>query len=522
MSLLTAAADQSESASQSISPVSRVLANYQKPDSFASLSRKGILLKSQSSTHIRLPRNDGSAGIVIKEQPSALMWSIWNWLLFNAYESWSDGGTYYISRSQLRGFLDRSSYNMADLDDAIERLVTTRVEYYGKSTWLGAEKGVFGMLSGVIKRGRGWEYSWNPQLHALLTPAARCAYMHVDTIKKLRGAHEIRLYEVLSAYLPQLIRFSKTHSRWYTVDELRQITSSENTQYQQWYRFREKVIDRVLSKLESTGAMHAELEVEKAGRQVERVRFLIKRPPQKELFDDRIEQHRVSTHPVYDRLIGHYGFDLGVVTMWTDAMPMDYIAEALAVSEERTTDAKGNRIKSKKSYVFRALSNAMDEAILNAEETRDRLAKERQSANQSLKRELYEELRDHAGMFKGYQAKVFWRSLDEFPDLQQERLDDFLRYAKRGTGGESFREDWTPESDRGGFMGAQWANYVLGQMAVSDVLTCFLEYMRQAGYDEHWALKYLDEGINRRTILGACCDYDDYIASVDSQKATIS
>lgn len=252
---------------------------------------------------------------------------ICNALLFNAYDDLMTKRVHSIPQhylSQLIGF--ENSHNNQFLEQALTNILETKLEFnllsaHEEDIDLGTRKRkkvkweIGSMISWVVIQDGLVNYEYAHALAEKLSNPESYALINFFVHKEFQSAFSYRLYE-------NCYRFKDANqgsTGFIEVALLRKILGATDSTYDQFKYFRSKVLEPAVKEINTchTSDIEINMEFEKMGREVKRVRFTVRVKQQISIFDPvQMNNHfdaRKSPH--YARMRDH-GISDRLAVMW--------------------------------------------------------------------------------------------------------------------------------------------------------------------------------------------------------------
>ncbi len=229
-----------------------------------------------SVNSLRLKKNIGA----IQSKPDAaltlLQRKLFNICLFHAYKHLVTRDEHCIQIDLLHRYLGYQGNNWSKIEKAFQGLQSTlvcwnvfdqasdaseheswtRVQYLGSVSWR--------------KESREFAYTFNRELAKKLYKPGRYAVICLEIQKKFKSEHALVLYE-------QCVRY-KTNvngSRWFSIDELKDVLAIDRKAYPQFKQFNNRVIKPAINEINAVTDIHVDVELKRTGRQVSQIKFFI-------------------------------------------------------------------------------------------------------------------------------------------------------------------------------------------------------------------------------------------------------
>ena len=251
-----------------------------------------------------------------------------NVLLLNAYDDLLSARKHEIEIKTLAIMLGYDSKNLQHLKSSMRNLTKTtlewnilddkgRVEEWTSSSILAHVK---------IKRNGLCEYSYSAELAEKLYQPETYATINISMQKKVSGGHAFTLYE-------NCVRFLKTGSTgWIEIDKFRKMMGVlDKPHYDAFFRLNSKLIKPAIKTVNSTSDLKIELVLQKHGRRVTHLKFLIKPNPQLSLFSSA-EDNKVKKTGAFKRAV-EFGISDKLACRWVEQNGEDYVNEKLDYTE---------------------------------------------------------------------------------------------------------------------------------------------------------------------------------------------
>lgn len=292
---------------------------------------------------------------------SLLQRKISNALLYHAYQELLQKEEHEISVKQLCNLISYSGNNHAAIKDALKGLLSTVIEWNlvndttGKEDWTASS-----ILASVSLQGPVCLYAYSPRMKQLLHSPSMFGKINLFIQSRFKSSYGLALYENCIRYrgLP--------HTKWFDMELFRKLMGVPATKYTVFRDFKRRVLDKSIEEVNTYSDLIIEPEICREGRQVVKLRFLLKERAKKtrlgggaslsDQSDEITDVPFVIEDELKTRLITQYGFLEDQYQKLLKEYTREVISDKLAMIESSPNYIHG-RVKNLAAYLMSALKN---------------------------------------------------------------------------------------------------------------------------------------------------------------------
>ncbi|WP_424968876.1 replication initiation protein [Dinoroseobacter sp. S375] len=262
------------------------------------------------------------AAIHVSGKLTLLQRKLSNVLLLNAYDTLTTRTQHAIDARTLCHMVGYNSNDVDTLKASLRGLAETTAEWNmlddaGREEW-----GISSLLAYAKLKDGVCEYGYSSALAEKLHDPKVFALINLDIQRRFTSGHALALYE-------NCFRFVRTGSTgWWPLDLFRRLMGVDGSAYYESYKhLNAKIIKPAVAEVNRTSDIILTPEIQKRGRRVAAIRFLISRNPQLSILniDDGAG---LRTGPVYGRLRG-LGVSDRLARQWLEDHGEQAVAEKL-------------------------------------------------------------------------------------------------------------------------------------------------------------------------------------------------
>lgn len=311
-------------------------------------TRRGEVIggKQEVRKHVAAIHTSGELGLVERK--------LVNILLLNAFDSLATARQHRLPTKILMAMLGwAESDDTTHLKKALLRIVTTPVEFdlmetaaepAKKSRWTATA-----LLAAADLVNGYCEYEYSTRLAEELADPDVYAIINVGIQKQFKSGYALILYE-------NCVRYRRTGSTgWMSLEIFRKLMGANSPTYDDFRRLSELVINKAVKEVNTVSDIRIEVEYERKGRKVTRLRFAVEESAQQTIFTENenlVEEAKQTG--TFKRLRAHgIGEKLAIAWVLTDEQR---VKSALDITEQR---ARGGQIKSNTGGYVRRLIEDM-------------------------------------------------------------------------------------------------------------------------------------------------------------------
>lgn len=293
---------------------------------------------------------------------SLLQRKISNALLYHAYKELLTQEEHEISIKQLCNLIAYSGNNHSAIKDALKGLLSTVIEWNVVSDTTGMEDWTASsILASVSLRGPTCLYAYSPRMKQLLHSPTMFGKINLFVQSRFKSSYGLALYENCIRY--RGLPFTK----WLDMETFRKLMGVPDDKYPIFRDFKKRVLDKSVEEVNTYADLFVEPELAKEGRQVSRIRFVLKERPKKNRLGQSIQQEADSGgSDVRNRLLNQFGLSEEQVEQILREYSHAFILEKIAVVEESKNYQQG-KVQNIAGYFLSALKNnyQLPKAIVN-------------------------------------------------------------------------------------------------------------------------------------------------------------
>jgi hypothetical protein len=275
------------------------------------------------------------AAIHVTGELSLLERKLVNVLLLNAFDDLLDKRVHSISAPVLREMLGFDSKNTSALREALNRIMTTRVDFdlLNEGGTTNFETSTLVARAGIVDGVCRYEYSQylseklaNPEIYALI---------NINVQRRFSGGYALALFE-------NCLRFKRVGSTgWISVDTWRRLLGADAAIYDEFKNFNAQVIKPAVREVNQVSNIILTPELQRLSRRVVAIRFLIEENPQASVYDAEPADHAdIRASETFKRLTA-LGIGDRLAITWIQQEP----DRALLTAEYVEDKAKRKQIK---------------------------------------------------------------------------------------------------------------------------------------------------------------------------------
>jgi hypothetical protein len=293
-----------------------------------------------------------AASIHCSNSLSLLQRKISNALLYHAYKELLTQEEHEISIKQLCNLIAYSGNNHSAIKDALKGLLSTVIEWNVVSDTTGIEDWTASsILASVSLRGPTCLYAYSPRMKQLLHSPTMFGKINLFVQSRFKSSYGLALYENCIRY--RGLPFTK----WLDMETFRKLMGVPDDKYTIFRDFKKRVLDKSVEEVNTYADLFVEPELAKEGRQVSRIRFVLKERPKK----NRLGQpanHSDATEPndVRNKLLNQFYLAEEQIEQILRDYNHEFILEKMAIVEESKNYQQG-KVQNIAGYFLSALKN---------------------------------------------------------------------------------------------------------------------------------------------------------------------
>lgn len=292
---------------------------------------------------------------------SLLQRKVSNALLYHAYQELLLKDEHEISVKQLCNLISYSGNNHSVIKDALKGLLSTVIEWNlvndttGKEDWTASS-----ILASVSLQGPVCLYAYSPRMKQLLHSPSMFGKINLFIQSRFKSSYGLALYENCIRYrgLP--------HTKWFDMELFRKLMGVPAAKYTVFRDFKRRVLDKSIEEMNTYSDMIVEPEIHREGRQVVKIRFLLKERAKKtrlggQLLTDHSDEEIIEMpisleDEIKSKLLNDYGISEKQYEKILKTYSREFIAEKLTMIESSPNYING-RVKNLAAYLMSALKN---------------------------------------------------------------------------------------------------------------------------------------------------------------------
>jgi len=233
---------------------------------------------------------------------SLLQRKISNALLYHAYKELLLKEEHEITVKQLCNLIAYSGNNHSVIKEALKELLCTVIEWNVVNDTTGNEDwSASSILASVSLQGPLCLYAYSPRMKQLLHSPSMFAKIDLFIQSRFKSSYGLALYENCIRYrgLP--------HTKWFELPLFRKLMGVPNEKYPIFRDFKRRVLDKSIEEVNTYSDLVVEPEVYREGRQVIKIRFILKERAKKTRLGNKIgateESAELATLPLSNKEI---------------------------------------------------------------------------------------------------------------------------------------------------------------------------------------------------------------------------
>lgn len=303
-----------------------------------------------------------AAAIHCSNSSSLLQRKISNALLYHAYKELMLKDEHEISVKQLCKLISYNGNNHAVIKEALKGLLSTVLEWNlvndktGQEDWTASS-----ILASVSLQGPLCYYAYSPRMKQLLHSPSMFGKINLFIQSRFKSSYGLALYENCVRYrgLP--------HTKWFEMELFRKLMGVPTGKYTVFRDFKRRVLDKSIEEVNTYSDVIVEPEILREGRQVVKVRFLLKERAKKTRLGSKVISEDTMTELSADRppqledtlkakLVSEYGLQEEQCEQLFVDYSLELIVEKITMIETSTNFNEG-RVKNLAAYLKSALKN---------------------------------------------------------------------------------------------------------------------------------------------------------------------
>ena len=328
---------------------------------------------------------------------SLLQRKISNALLYHAYNELLLKEEHEINIKQLCRLIAYNGNNHAVIKEALKELLSTVIEWNVVNDTTGLEDwSASSILASVSLQGPTCLYAYSPRMKQLLHSPSMFGKINLFIQSRFKSSYGLALYENCIRY--RGLPFTK----WFEMELFRKLMGVPDDKYLIFRDFKRRVLDKSVEEVNTYSDLIIEPEVLKEGRQVTKVRFLLKERAKK----TRLGASALATNTDNDlktKLVTQFGLTVEQVEQVLTDYGKEFIDEKLAVIEA-TKNYQEGKVHNLAGYFISALKNNYQSAKTSPNRIEVKRFKENEEALQ--KKELQKSVLEIREQYAHYREEI--------------------------------------------------------------------------------------------------------------------
>jgi hypothetical protein len=302
-----------------------------------------------------------AASIHCSNTLSLLQRKISNALLYHAYKELMLKEEHEISVKQLCKLISYHGNNHSAIREALKGLLSTVIEWNVVNDSTGTEDWTASsIIASVSLKGPLCFYAYSPRMKQLLHSPSMFGKINLVIQSRFKSSYGLALYENCIRYrgLPT--------TKWFDLLTFRKLMGVPEGKYNVFRDFKKRVLDKSVEEVNANSDLLVEVELNREGRQVTRLRFLLKEREKKIRLGGGMKKEEGETWPSRDaiddveilkvKLLNQYGLSADQVDLMIDEYSMNFINEKISLIESSKNYQEG-RVQNLAAYLLSALKN---------------------------------------------------------------------------------------------------------------------------------------------------------------------
>jgi plasmid replication initiation protein len=301
------------------------------------------------------------AAIHSSNKLSLVQRKIANALLFNAYDELLAKEEHQIHIRTLCNLIGYDSNDYKTIKKALVNLLSTVIEWNLVDGNKLDKEGVWNASSIIADAsidGAVCTYSYSNKMKKLLYTPELYGRLNMVVQAKFQSSYGLALYE-------NCVRYQNIEQTpWFDIAQFRKLMGIEDGKYAIFRDFKRRVLDKAIEEVNKYSNLYVTPKVQKQGRQVVAIQFVIKHA--KELSQPVDE--REDSVPLSQQLKDHFSFSKHQIEDTMTNFDEKYILEKISIVESSASFVKG-----KINNVAKYLLSALEEDYQPTKSSKDRL-----------------------------------------------------------------------------------------------------------------------------------------------------
>lgn len=354
-----------------------------------------------------------------------------NALLFHAYHELNKKEKHNIAIGELCRLIGYKGHNYSAIKSALLQLITTSIEWNLFDNSLEEDWTASTMLASVNIKGGVCSYAYSPHMKELLYSPSVYGCINIVMQSQFHSSYGLALYENCIRYR------GLKYTRWLDLLLFRKIMGVPDDKYLVFRDFKRRVLDKSVQEINSCSDIIVTPELEKAGREVRRIRIKIEERKKRE----RIGQVEKNTsldgkskdNPLLEKLNRKFGLTKKQASSLIEKYDESFIKNKLEIITQ-SFSYKNGQVKNIAGFLMDALKNdyknpqSSNEVI---EEQRRQLEQERHERERTEKEK--EKLKQ---AYDDYVVSTIDHFIERLEiNAREGLLKEFIEHLKSGNNG---------------------------------------------------------------------------------------
>lgn len=325
---------------------------------------EGCVLENSGDIVENLELKKHTAIVHCSNSLSLLQRKLSNALLYHAYKSLLDEEEHAISIASLCSLISYRGHNYFAIKEALRGLITTSIEWNLIDTQTLEEDWTASSILASINLKNGiCTYAYSPRMKKLLYSPSMFAKINLFVQAHFKSSYGLALYENCVRY--QDIGYTK----WFELNLFRKLMGVPADTYGLFKDFKRRVLDKAMEEVNAFSELFIESVFQKKGRQVLKVRFIIKKRTRKKRIGKQIIPHERDTNlqeitQLKQILEDKFDLSSAMIAKIFDQYSLDYIQAKITLIENSKSFQSG-RINNSAGLLMDALKNDYNPKIVN-------------------------------------------------------------------------------------------------------------------------------------------------------------
>ena len=252
-----------------------------------------------------------------------------NALLYHAYDGLMKTEEHQIQIGELCKLIGYKGHNYDAIKDALRGLISTVIEWNlvdgdsKEDDWTASS-----ILASVNLKSGICSYSYSSRMKQLLHMPSMFAKVNLYVQSHFRSSYGLALYENCVRYQGLPV------TGWFDMELFRKMMGVTTDQYTVYSDFKKRVLDKAIYEVNSFSNIFIDAEVQKKGRQVVKVRFLLKERGKKKALGLKLDESSVNSKlELQDKLINVFKIKKSVAQEIVEEHSLGYILEKVELIE---------------------------------------------------------------------------------------------------------------------------------------------------------------------------------------------